>query len=390
MTVWNRLYKEREVRDTLAETIQSLKARVEESCTFDPCIDGEAARLTPRDPKRALLCRGQSRRVEKLREYESSSIPEFRPHVLNRSAALVRNIRMDGRTVFDRLYSQAKCSSLSSSRTANATSESTTRFFGSPTEFLSRQDEYRQAKARRDDIRRKMEYKECSFTPRISSRSEELAAQTRPSTDVTYRLAVDDLHRRVNLAEERIRQADAACPFVPQIDSFSDAIATIRKVFDNDPVHERLFRPSRMHARSSGSSFSQDPQSAPSTARRRKKSAYSYVKSNYDLRNPALTQSVIDRARREKEYKIQCVRDEREMQEIAECSFQPNINQTRGYVPEAVLIPGLDRFLRSQERARHLTEQNRPVVLRDFDAVSDHDGRITIPEPFSFATDMKG
>jgi hypothetical protein len=190
------------------------------------------------------------------------------------------------------------------------------------------------------------------------------------------------LQKREVAALRRDMLAEPECKFVPEIDGFSDALASMRRSTDDRDVHERLSRPRAKSSSRSTVSVSVDLEHSTITPARRKSTSYSHVKSNYSLKNPDITLAVIETARRRKDAERKFVLQQREARELEECTFQPNVNKQPNSRSRPILVPGLGKFLDNQNRARRQSIKMR--ALREYDD-SEHEGIITIPSPFSFS-----
>ena len=380
MTVWEKLYRDRQIKDNLTRTLQELNERVEEAKAIE--LQRATQAILSRSKKPSTSSRDlESTRRSNLRRLQCTNTkPTFQPVILPSSARMVSN-RLGAKSVFERLYSfrgrdLSNEHSIDTPRAAVAE-----RAVSQTTAFMERQRMYLESRKSKETILARMIYDECSFTPRISSKSEELALHRRRDQDVVKRLAVEDVRSRQTNHETLVMLAEPECRFVPEINNLSDAIATMNRVLDQTPVHERLYT-LQGKSSSGGDSSDNETENVRNTASARPRSAFSHIKSHYNLRNPDLTLAAIDTARRHKESAREQASRERSEKELAECTFQPRVNRSkRSNEFGPVLVPGLDKFIANQHYGRRLSESGKLIGLREYGS-SGHDGTITVPLPF--------
>ena len=377
MTVWEKLHKDRETKDGLVRVMQDLKRQVDESKISQMISTTSQVLSQSKKPSEFYLQQAAERRDARLRTYLRSSKPTFKPQILHSSRKLASS-RPDSRQgVFERLYSaRTSDTSLPDSfidKPANGKQVSD----DNEIPFLNRQRIDADTRKWKERLRYEMQQRKCSFTPRLNSKSEEIAVKRGRDGDVVRRLAVDDIRHRTSNQAQRFMEADPECRFVPEIDSRSDAIASIKRVFDNCSVHDKLYHGPPMTPARSPRSDAGPPEPKPS----RPKSAYNHVRAHYNLRNPDLTLIAIDNAKRDREEIRKQVLREREERELAECTFQPRVNKYREDRGGPILVAGLDRFVNTRDLGRRMSEIGRVPSFREYES-SAHEGTLTIPQPF--------
>ena len=387
MTVWTKLHNERQERDSIVKTVGTLRQHLDEAIRLELTSRTQKMVASSRTPIERFLYRSEERRKKRLEEYAAKNTPPFCPTILPSSRRIAAGRKDAHRNAHERLYAQGR----KSSGECDSTGESIdNRFSSNPFydgSFMKRQAAYQVTRSRNMEIRKRHETQSCSFHPNIGTKSETLAINSRLEQNVVERLAVNDLQRRESNAFRRELLAEPECSFVPQIDSLSNAIACMRNLNGNLPVHDRLFQTQDKSFRARSSSAGSDriiPMRNPKPASSQSNNPYMYVPANYNLRNPAITLAVIDRAHREKDMKRILQIQEREERELAECTFQPNIRKTRPESAKPILVSGLDRFLETKEKARRASAHGKVRALREYDD-SMHNGAITIPSPFPFS-----
>ena len=381
MTVWEKLYKDRESKDGVVRVMQDLKNQIEESNVTQLQSTTKKLLSQSKKPSEFYLQQAAMRREARLSTYLKASTPAFRPRIL-RSSRKIASARPDSRQeVFERLYS-ARLSESTRQPEFDATKN-----MRPPTidrnelSFLERQRIDADTRKWKGHIRSELLQRRCSFTPRLSTKSENIAVNRGRDADIVRRLAVDDIRARNENHAQRVMDADPQCRFVPEINSYSDAIASMKRVSENCSVHEKLYfqrTPSHMNKapRSEIAELVPKPQ--------RPKSAYNHVRSHYNLRDPDLTLVVIDNARREREeIRTELLRN-REERELSECTFQPKVNKYRGDRGGPILVAGLDKFVTSRDQGRRMSEIGRVPSFREYDSPT-HAGVLTIPQPFTLS-----
>lgn len=389
MTIWTKLHNERQERDSIVESVKTLRKHLEDAVREKLTSRTQKLIASSRTPVENVLQRSQERRIRRLEEYEAQHKPPFRPTILATSRRLAAE-RLDAhRPLHERLYLTGRKSSrvcVSNIERADKTFSSRSVNGGS---FLKRLKAYEDASHHKMEIRKRHETNNLSFHPIIGAKSENMAISSRLEQDIIERLAVSDPQKRENDAIRRDMLAEPECSFLPQINSLSNSIACMRNHRGNIPVHDRLFQLQEKTPREKAipDGCDRPPSSATKQCTTMKaRNPYKYVSPNYNLRNPTVTLAVIDRARRERDQKRIRRIKERERSELAECTFQPNIHKIRPESARPILVSGLERFLETQAKARRASLQGKVRGLREYDD-SNHDGAITVPCPFPFSSD---
>lgn len=380
MSVWEKLYKDRETKDGLVRVMQDLKRQVEESKLSQLHSTTSRILSQSKKPSEFYLQQAAERREARLSSYMKSSEPEFRPKILTSSRKLASARPESRQRVFERLYAVKTPNACLPEEFVIGSESSRRNRFENEIPFLERQRMDADMREWKGKLRSEWQQRRCSFTPRLNTKSEDIAVKKGRDADIVRRLAVDDILERQANQVRLVMDADPQCRFIPEIDSYSDAIASMKRVLVNVPVHEKLYHACR--ATESKSPRPDIPDAAPQN--RRPKSAYKHVRSHYNLRNPNFTQVVIDNARREREELINEVLREKEEKELAECTFQPKVNKYKGDRGDPIPVAGLDKFVASRDQGRRMSEVGRIPSFREYTS-SSHDGVLTIPQPFTLS-----
>jgi hypothetical protein len=337
--------------------------------------EGDIKRSLARDPDEFRRDQGIQRKHRQLVEYENQQQPAFQPKILPKSDMLARNSGRCAEPVSNRLYTVRSVNSESLTDSTESTQKASIKTRA----FLHRQEAYRTARKQHDDIRLRLAYKDCSFTPRLSPKSELISSRYRGAESTSKfikRLAYDDVMKRRETDENRQRLEKNLNRFVPRIDPLSDALALCLREDGDQPAHVRLFARRRAHEKSDTGSIVTEVDSKIPMKERRKSSAYSHVRSRYDMRNPGESLAAIDRARRERDLRHEIHRNQEDLREMEACTFQPNTSKGRIRLRDStVLIPGLDRFLTLRQRPLEKDIGERPKSAGSL---------LTVPNPFMF------
>lgn len=380
MTVWSRLYEEHAIRESLSSAIREIKRNQEESESLYLLRDGTCGRCQAREPNEILRDQGLKRKNQHRQDYEREQKPAFHPKILPKSAELAKSSGRCTEPVIHRLYTSR---SVHSENVSDGVQSAVGADAVSNQQFLARQEVYRAKKKNHDGIRHRLAYKDCSFTPRISLKSQILSSRAcggESAREFVHRLAINDVVKRRQREKAKSIEEHRRCRFSPQIDPLSDALAVCLRAEASEPVHLRLYKnQTKSHSTESCASIGE---LAP-TPRVKRMTAYSHIRSHYDMRNPSETLASLDRERRERELKRELVRDQEAIRELEECTFQPNLEKRKTKVfpsastcSSAVLIPGIDKFRTLRQRAAETPSR----VERPRSASS----LLTIPTPFVF------
>lgn len=377
MTVWNRLHEDRAVRESLSIAISEIKRNQEKAEPTNP-LECPTKLSAPRRPNEFLRSEAHKRRLKQRQDYENEQQPVFRPKILAKSAIIARTSGRCAESVIQRLYSVRSNRSESFSDATEASKAELEKNRA----FLARQETYRDAKKMHETIRSRLADKECSFAPRVSTRSEIISSTARAGESARQffeRLAVHDSERRKSTIMKHAEDANRCCRFVPKINPLSDALAVCLRGDSGEPVHMRLFKQARRITPTSTvseGSLNVDMDRTSSAREARKSKCYSHIRPRYDMRNPSEVLRAVDRARREREIKSQLKKDQDELREMEECTFQPNVEKRTPRPASPVLVPGIDKFMTLRKRA---SESPQPERRRSASL-------LTIPMPFVFGS----
>jgi hypothetical protein len=379
-SVWERLYREKETRDALICSVRELRNQVEESAQQQLHQTTQKTLSTSRRPSEFHLIRGDERRQSRYRKYIDSGGGTFHPQILalSRKIAMRRNTGI--RSVHERLYNMISPKTptygIEGPQVRTLLRENDDQ---DNLGFLLRQEADKEARQKKKEIRSRLLHEDCSFTPTINPRSEGLAAHRGRDGGIVRRLAVEDLKERQANSVKRLMLADPECKFIPEIDGFSDAIVTVRRVSDQSSVHDRLYSMVNKLKRDETTTIKQDV--CPQIRSSRPKSCFDHVKSHYNLRNPDMTLAGIENARNDKESLREQAKREKEERELAECTFQPRVNKLKPESTRPILVAGLDKFVATQSSGRRMSASTRISELREYGS-TNHQGTLTIPAPF--------
>jgi len=436
-----RLHHGADMRETLRRKAKDLlEADQLFSCTFCPQINPRGPKQTSRTPIHLRAGAGRQTIEERFHQKQAvdhlNSESRFQPTISERSAKMMRQRRgQQSRSmsqgaggcsklvapVSERLYAEAQhaerrrlerqnsapsCCSPRIDAMSKRMCRSSRYFQGEQQDFITRQQTFALARQRRMELRAQhADPRQLTFQPKISEASRDLVANNfdlngETTRERINRLAVKDPERRDHQRTVLEQLVYRECTFKPQ--TRSSVSATSTKSVDNNPAecgtdlmsnlpaHERLYRsaPTRPH-RVAGCSVTNDcrfkPQMHPSSIKR-----FANMKAHY----ASTGVGIMDNIQQERERKEEILKDQRremEEDEMARCTFAPQIHEAPEEPQQAALIPGLERFLELRNIAQRRQQELQQEELRIFrpEKSSSRCGGMTIPEPFAFSTSRR-
>jgi len=218
------------------------------------------------------------------------------------------------------------------------------------TDFITRQNmliERRYLSTKK--VEKEIVEKECTFQPNINPLSAYIAEETRINClekAPEYQLYYLPIKKKAVLQAELSKQEEQKYTFKPSINSVSKMIAkskTVNELADYMDKEEKIKKMKNSMVSKELTECSFKPNI--NTKSRNIKSRYKSVKTEDEVKK-----AVIER--------------QKEFEEIKDCTFKPIINQ---YVrPESVEVKGMNGFLKKNELARKLKEEQKLREMKIF------------------------
>ncbi len=175
------------------------------------------------------------------------------------------------------------------------------------------------------------------------------------------------------------------CTFQPEINPTSRLIA--RKSTVEDLVNnERAKMKREVACRVADAQFTAECTFKPELSSRS-----GDTKSHYDFKNPSAIIGQIEDDEMARSVRQEQLRRIVDVEEVVGCTFKPEINKTRPAPTGPVVVKGLGRFLELRDMSRRQKEEQQQLEDKAFFArhTVSHDGKTTVPAPFSLSSDTR-
>mmetsp|Transcript_40746 Transcript_40746/g.93781 ORF Transcript_40746/g.93781 Transcript_40746/m.93781 type:complete len:531 (+) Transcript_40746:89-1681(+) len=268
-------------------------------------------------------------------------------------------------------------------------------FHGAQQDFVTRQRTFEMAKQKRLEVRSQHLSVKCPFKPSISEGSRQLISKNfhymgESSEDLVERLAVRDVEKREQRIGDLQHEQYRECTFHPAIDPKSLEIASTSNGPTTGAVHERLYRSAATRSKSVEDLRYTECTFQPSHDGKIAK-RYKHVQSHYAFGDGKRIMEKVKEDMMKKEEHLQELRQAKEEEESANCTFSPLPAKQYEDPDEIVVVSGLSRFFELREMAARLQQEHQlreTKIYRPNTAAARFDG-VTIPEPFSFCGEQR-
>ncbi|KAF4672938.1 hypothetical protein FOL47_011207 [Perkinsus chesapeaki] len=250
--------------------------------------------------------------------------------------------------------------------------------------FMERQEQFAHASSAKASIEAALPDAECTFKPAINPVSVAITAGESPRSRA-HRIECVDAKRRQEKQELLRSQEPQECTFRPKLNTRSRELTASRP--QRNEVYERLYQDAARLNENRENACDVSGGHEASLGQRRQ-SSYQHIRSHYNFSDPTRLMTDIQKEQQRRQQKIEAKRQERQADELRECTSTMSSCSAAPGGP--ILVSGLNRYMEYRERAAEARLKEKQIqqasTMRAESQPKEWAPTLTVPQPFNFTS----